>query len=79
MDYELVTQYSWSVKIINGGAVDTPHDGLAARAAVVCTSNGTVALADRSGRETGSVTSSGSSSAFAGFRFPRAVIAMPVR
>jgi hypothetical protein len=40
---------------------------------------GTVALADRSGRETGSVTSSGSSSAFAGFRFPREVIAVAVR
>jgi hypothetical protein len=43
------------------------------------TLTGTVALADRSGRETGSVTSSGSSSVFAGFRFPRAVIAVAVR
>ena len=40
---------------------------------------GSVALADRSGRETGSVTSSGRSSVFAGFRFPREVIAVAVR
>ena len=32
---------------------------------------GSVALADRSGRETGWVTSSGRSSVFAGFRFSR--------
>src|SRR5450631_2949343 len=41
--------------------------------------NGSVALADRSGRETGAMTSSGSSSVFAGFRFPREVIAVAVR
>jgi len=41
--------------------------------------DGAVALADRRGRETGSMTSSGSSSAFAGFRFPREVIAVAVR
>jgi hypothetical protein len=40
---------------------------------------GSVALADRSGRETGSVASSGRSSVFAGFRFPREVIAVAVR
>jgi hypothetical protein len=40
---------------------------------------GSVALADRGGRETGAVTSSGSSSVFAGFRFPREVIAVAVR
>jgi transposase-like protein len=36
-------------------------------------------LVDRGGRETGSVASSGSSSVFAGFRFPREVIAVAVR
>jgi len=36
-------------------------------------------LADRSERETGGVMSSGSSSVFAGFRFPREVIAVAVR
>src|SRR5450631_938982 len=41
--------------------------------------NGTVALADRSGRETGAMKSTGSSSAFAGFRFPREVISVAVR
>jgi hypothetical protein len=40
---------------------------------------GSVALADHSGRETGRVTSSGKSSVFAGFRFPREVIAVAVR
>jgi hypothetical protein len=40
---------------------------------------GTVALFDRGGRETGSVTSSGSSSVFAGFRFPPEVISVAVR
>ena len=40
---------------------------------------GSVGLADRSGRETGWVTSSGRSSVFAGFRFPREVIAVAVR
>ena len=40
---------------------------------------GTVALADRSGRETGWVTSSGRSSVFAGFRLPQEVIAVAVR
>jgi transposase, IS6 family len=40
---------------------------------------GSVALVDRGGRETGSVTSSGSSSVFAGFRFPPEVIAVAVR
>jgi transposase, IS6 family len=43
------------------------------------TAGGTVALADRSGRETEAVTSSGSSSMFTGFRFPREVIAVAVR
>ena len=38
-----------------------------------------VALVDRSGRDTGAVTSSASSSVFAGFRFPREVIAVAVR
>jgi IS6 family transposase len=41
--------------------------------------DGTVALFDRGGRETGSVTSSGSSSVFAGFRFPSEVISVAVR
>jgi hypothetical protein len=40
---------------------------------------GSVALADRGWRETGSVIASSSSSAFAGFRFPREVIAVAVR
>ena len=40
---------------------------------------GTVALMDRGGRETGSVTSSGRPSVFAGFRFPREVISVAVR
>jgi hypothetical protein len=40
---------------------------------------GSVALADRSERETGGVMYSGSSSVFAGFRFPREVIAVAVR
>src|ERR1039458_7430863 len=40
---------------------------------------GSVALFDRCGRETGSVTSSGSSSVFAGFRFPPEVISVAVR
>ena len=40
---------------------------------------GSVALADRSGRETGWVTSPGRSSVFSGFRFPREVIAVAVR
>ena len=43
------------------------------------TQDGTVALVDRGWRETGSVASSGSSSVFAGFRFPREVIAVAVR
>jgi len=41
--------------------------------------DGTVALVDRGGQETGVVTSSGSSSVFAGFRFPREVISVAVR
>jgi hypothetical protein len=41
--------------------------------------NGTVALVDRGGRETGVVTSSSSSSVFAGSRFPREVISVAVR
>ena len=40
---------------------------------------GTVALAGGSGRRTGQVTSSGRSSVFAGYRFPREVIAVAVR
>jgi transposase, IS6 family len=36
-------------------------------------------LADRSGRETGAVTSPRASSVFAGFRFPREVISVAVR
>jgi hypothetical protein len=40
---------------------------------------GTVALVDRGGRETGEVTSSGSVSVFAGFRFPPKVISVAVR
>jgi hypothetical protein len=43
------------------------------------TSAGSVALVDRGGRETGSVTSSGSLSVFAGFRFPPEVISVAVR
>jgi transposase, IS6 family len=43
------------------------------------TCGGSVALMDRGGQETGSVTSSGRPSAFAGFRFPREVIAVAVR
>src|ERR1017187_8527663 len=41
--------------------------------------NGAVALADRGGRETGSMRSSVKSSVFAGFRFPREVISVAVR
>jgi transposase, IS6 family len=41
--------------------------------------NGSVALGDRGGRQTGAMTSSGSSSVFAGFRFPREVISLAVR
>ena len=41
--------------------------------------HGTVALRDPGGREDGLVTSSGSVSAFAGFRFPREVISVAVR
>jgi hypothetical protein len=40
---------------------------------------GTVALADRGRLKTGAVTSSGSSSVFAGFRFPPEVISVTVR
>ncbi len=40
--------------------------------------NGTVALLDRAGHETG-VMSSSSASAFAGFRFPREVVSVAVR
>ena len=40
---------------------------------------GSVALVDRGGRETGSVTSSGSYSVFAGFRFAAEVIFVAVR
>jgi IS6 family transposase len=40
---------------------------------------GSVALADRGGRETGAMASSGSCSVFAGFRFPREVISVAVR
>ena len=40
---------------------------------------GSVALADRGGRETGPVTVSDSSSVFAGFRFPCEVITVAVR
>ena len=43
------------------------------------TSGGTVALVDRGERETGEVTSSGSVSVFAGFRFPPEVISVAVR
>ena len=41
--------------------------------------DGTVALVDWRLAETGAVTSSGSSSVFAGFRFPREVISVAVR
>jgi len=44
-----------------------------------CGQDGTVALLDRGGREDGLVTSTGASSAFAGFRFPREVISIAVR
>jgi transposase, IS6 family len=40
---------------------------------------GSVALVDRSRRETGPVTSPRRSSVFAGFRFPRKVISVAVR
>src|SRR5205807_219776 len=49
------------------------------RAPGTVSSEGSVALVDRGGRETGSVASSGSSSVFAGFRFSREVIAVAVR
>jgi transposase-like protein len=52
---------------------------LAGTDTLVGTQRGSVALADRRGRETGWVTSSGRSSVFAGFRFPREVIAVAVR
>jgi hypothetical protein len=52
---------------------------MASRQATATVSDGTVALFDRGGRETGSVTSSGSSSVFAGFRFPPEVISVAVR
>ncbi len=45
----------------------------------VTSRRGSVALTDRGGRETGWVTSSERSSVFAGFRFPREVIAVAVR
>jgi hypothetical protein len=45
----------------------------------VAVTKGSVALADRSERETGGVMSSGSSSVFAAFRFSREVIAVAVR
>ena len=51
--------------------------GDSTRSASSC--QGTVALAGHSGRQTGQVTSSGRSSAFAGYRFPREVIAVAVR
>jgi transposase-like protein len=41
--------------------------------------SGSVALSDRSGRETAAVTSPRSPSVFAGFRFPREVISVAVR
>jgi hypothetical protein len=53
--------------------------GCAAQATEVSTWNGSVALADRCGRGTDAMTASGSSSVFAGFRFPREVIAVAVR
>jgi transposase, IS6 family len=40
---------------------------------------GSVALAERGGRETSGMASPGSSSVLAGFRFPREVIAVAVR
>ena len=40
---------------------------------------GAVALVDRRGRQTDPVTSSATSSVFAGFRFPREVISLAVR
>jgi len=45
----------------------------------VTSSGGTVALADRGWRQTGPVTAPGTTSVFAGFRFPREVISPPVR
>jgi hypothetical protein len=47
--------------------------------AAVSGAEGSVALADRGGWETGAMTASGSSSVFAGFRFPREVISVAVR
>jgi len=41
--------------------------------------DGTVALADRGWRETGSVTTRAMTSSFAGFRFPPEVISVAVR
>jgi IS6 family transposase len=59
------------------------HDRTAAAARVLAAPpdrhEGTVALVDRGRLETGVVTSSGSSSVFAGFRFPPEVISVAVR
>jgi len=55
------------------------HGGIELAAQAPGTSRGTVALVDWRLAETGAVTSSGSSSMFAGFRFPREVISVAVR
>jgi hypothetical protein len=60
----------------DGGSARMPDD-LGLR--VVITSVGTVALADRGWRENGPVTAHGTTSVFAGFRFPREVITVAVR
>ena len=44
-----------------------------------CCCEGTVALAGRDWRQTGPVTAPGTTSVFAGFRFPREVITLAVR
>jgi Phage integrase family len=56
-----------------------PKDAIVGSDAARVAADGSVASADRNRRETGSMTSSGRSSAFAGFRFPREVIAVAVR
>ena len=58
------------------GSTRQGEKGLTSTSSVVI---GSVALADRGGRETDVVTASSSSSVFAGFRFPREVIPVAVR
>jgi hypothetical protein len=53
--------------------------GLAHFDRIMCAPDGTVALWDGGSTDTGAVTSSGTASAFAGFRFPPQVISVAVR